>query len=158
MKKKLVLIFATLMCVSLCACGGSESTSGNNNSETKQESSTESNANGDISPEQVVDAEISIMGTVDEIDYENLQKYYDTTKFIGEPRALKARLEYTHSGDTMRVDYTMDDMETKLTWELEKPANLVGSLQASVTCIVCDNNTPDDYEDDTIAYIFMPNH
>ena len=41
MKKKLVLVLATLMCISLCACGGSESTSGDNNSEIKQENSTE---------------------------------------------------------------------------------------------------------------------
>lgn len=36
MKKKLVLLLATLMCVSLCACGGSETSSGNN-TDTKTE-------------------------------------------------------------------------------------------------------------------------
>ena len=36
MKKKLVLLLATLMCVSLCACGGNETSSGNN-TDTKTE-------------------------------------------------------------------------------------------------------------------------
>jgi len=36
MKKKLVLLLATLMCISLCACGGNESTS-ENNTDTKTE-------------------------------------------------------------------------------------------------------------------------
>ena len=36
MKKKLVLLLATLMCISLCACGGSETSSGNN-TDTKTE-------------------------------------------------------------------------------------------------------------------------
>ena len=42
MKKKLVLLLATLMCISLCACGGSETSSGNN-TDTKTEVENESN-------------------------------------------------------------------------------------------------------------------
>lgn len=38
MKKKLVLLLATLMCISLCACGGSEGTSGDNTNTQKEES------------------------------------------------------------------------------------------------------------------------
>lgn len=37
MKKKLVLLLATLMCVSLCACGGSSETNNNNVVQTKFE-------------------------------------------------------------------------------------------------------------------------
>ena len=42
MKKKLALLLATLMCISLCACGGSETSSGDN-TDTKTEIENESN-------------------------------------------------------------------------------------------------------------------
>lgn len=48
MKKKLVLILATLMCISLCACGGSESTSGDNKeNDSTQNQTTETNTQSD---------------------------------------------------------------------------------------------------------------
>ena len=41
MKKNLVLILATLMCISLCACGGSESVSGDNTDKKTEEKEIE---------------------------------------------------------------------------------------------------------------------
>ena len=50
MKKKLVLLLASLMCISLCACGGSEISSGNNiNTETKTNSENSTDTKEDNS-------------------------------------------------------------------------------------------------------------
>ena len=67
------------MCISLCACGGNESTSGDN----KEDGFT---------PEQVTetpvtteeDKEISLNMTVEE-----MQQYYDATQFVGQPTLMK---------------------------------------------------------------------
>lgn len=45
MKKKIALFLATLMCVSLCACGGSEGTSENNNVENANSETTQNETN-----------------------------------------------------------------------------------------------------------------
>ena len=62
MKKKLVLLLATLMCVSLCACGGSETSSGNN-TDTK----TEENG-GSLSQGEEKEVEITM---------DNWQEYFE---------------------------------------------------------------------------------
>jgi len=78
MKKKLVLVLATLMCISLCACGGTESTSGNNNSETKTEE------NGFTPNQPTEETETKEEETnISDMTVEEMQKYYDTEKFIG---------------------------------------------------------------------------
>lgn len=56
MKKKFVLILAALMCISLCACGGAESTSGNNNSESNSSQITQNESNNN---ETTKDTEIT---------------------------------------------------------------------------------------------------
>ena len=62
MKKKLVLLLATLMCISLCACGGSETSSGNN-TDTK----TEENG-GSLSQGEEKEVEITM---------DNWQEYFE---------------------------------------------------------------------------------
>ena len=45
MKKRIVVFLATLMCISLCACGGTESTGGNNSSENGNSEITQNKDN-----------------------------------------------------------------------------------------------------------------
>ena len=45
MKKRIVVFLASLMCISLCACGGTESTGGNNNIESSNSEITQNENN-----------------------------------------------------------------------------------------------------------------
>ncbi len=144
MKKKLALLLATLMCISLCACGGTESTSANNKKE-------ESGFTPVITTEEEKTEEI-----VDEIDKDNLEKYYDTTQFVGTPRIEDMQISWKE--DKKTVEIGKKNKET-LEWEvfcvIEKPKSLTGMGSKHVDCIFVDNNTPDDKSDDVIAYIFL---
>ena len=48
MKKYLALVLALVMCLSLAACGGSTSTSGNDTTENTASDTTETPANADL--------------------------------------------------------------------------------------------------------------
>ena len=67
MKKKLVLLLATLMCISLCACGGSETSSGNN-TDTKTEENGGSLSQGE--------------GREVEITMDNWQEYFEEKDIV----------------------------------------------------------------------------
>lgn len=68
MKKKLVLLLATLMCISLCACGGTESTSGDN-IDTQVENHSGSNI--DTKTEKKI-----------EITVDNWQEYFEIKREV----------------------------------------------------------------------------
>lgn len=68
MKKKLVLLLATLICVSLCACGGSETSSGNNTTDAKTEENGSSLSQGE--------------GREVEITMDNWQEYFIEKEII----------------------------------------------------------------------------
>lgn len=56
MKRQLVLLLATLICISLCACGGSESTNGSNaNIQTESNNGTNTNSKTEKEVEITVD-------------------------------------------------------------------------------------------------------
>lgn len=155
MKKRILLLVAAVLCISLCACGGTETTNSNNSTEEKQE-------NG-FTPVQdtEIDTEINKMFSEneEEIDTENLEKYYDTEQFVGKPTLENVYMAYEHDSDTVLLRRKVSvgiDIEFSKEYFVEKPSSLEGaSGQKSVKCIIVDNNTPDDYEDDQIAYIFL---
>ena len=155
MKKKIVFVLATLMCVSLCACGGTEPTNSNNSTEENQE-----NGFTPVS-ETEVETEINKMFSEnkEEIDTENLEKYYDTEQFVGKPTLENIYMAYEHDNDTVLLRRKVSvgiDMDFSKEYFVEKPSSLKGaSGTRSVKGIIVDNNTPDDYEDDQIAYIFL---
>lgn len=159
MKKKLVLVLATLMCISLCACGGSDTTNGDNKENVTTNQETDKDG---FTPNQATETEETKKETVDfNMTVEEMQKYYDTEKFIGTPRlALMQSMPDTSSntvmlhernekGQDMCINY-IEMTGTKEDWYNEDRTGY-----KKVTCIVCDNNTPDDYEDDVVAYIFL---
>lgn len=99
MKKRLIVILATLMCISLCACGGNESTSGEIGTEnqTTQNETTENTEDGKpIEGEDYTIGEDGTIGiskkycaenmTLVEITTENWKEYFqvveETTKSI----------------------------------------------------------------------------
>ena len=142
MKKKLVLVLATLMCISLCACGGNESTSGDNKE------------NG-FTPSQVTEkdeTEENDTETMEEIDVENLQKYYDTSKFVGTPRLVVLQAELvTPSRETITISPLSSEHDGVC---VHIPNDNTLKSWGKYNCIITDNNTPDDKSDDELAYIF----
>lgn len=149
MKKKIVLFLATLMCVSLCACSGSESTSGDNNSETKTEQNGVTPSQPIEETEETENKKETLI--VDDIDRDNLQQYYDTTKFSGNP-TLCYGIYYIFNG---KASFELYDLSRKGigSIEIEPIEELLDSHK--YFCIMTDNdNTPDNISDDTLAYIF----
>ena len=144
MKKMMLGLVVVVMMFTMVGCG-----------ETKKEEIKE---NGFV-PEQVTESPVITEEVKEEIeeviDTENLQKYYDVTKCIGTPSLVKMRLDYKTDNDTMVLTRQIRELELTITWEMEKPADLLGSGNLTVEGIVCDNNTPDDYTDDVVAYVFM---
>lgn len=99
MKKKLLLALASLMCISLCACGGNESTSGDKNTETPTTQTETSENTEDGKPVEGKDYAIGEDGTIGiskkycaenmtlvEITTENWKEYFqvveETTKHV----------------------------------------------------------------------------
>lgn len=139
MKKKLVLTLATLMCISLCACGGSDTTNGDN----KEDGVTQT-----VTTEKEETEELSLDMTV-----EQMQGYYDTTKVAGTPRIEHIKV-YEVDKEANTVTYrcnAIDTTSTKYTMEYQE-----GLYEGCFyRCIVVDNNTPDDVNDDIVAYVFL---
>lgn len=140
MKKRIVVFLATLMCISLCACGGTESTSGEN----KEDGFT-----------PTVTTEKEEKDTEVIIDENNLEQYYDTTQFVGTPRIEDMQMLWKEDKETVEIGKKNADLEWEVFCVIEKPNSLTGMGSMHVDCIFVDNNTPDDTSDDVIAYIFM---
>lgn len=141
MKKRILsLLLVAIMTCSLCACGGSESTSGDN----KEDGFT---------PSQITEEEeTEEKGTVtpEEIDVNNLQKYYDVEKFIGTPRLEKVHFCGQYGDGTIQA--MVNGVASDGVFRVQNTHNFKNGTW--LWCIICDNNTPDDVLDDTLAYIF----
>lgn len=140
MKKKLLVTLAAIMCISLCACGGTETTSGNN----KEEGFT---------PSQVTEKEETEENdteTLIEIDVENLEQYYDVTKFVGTPSYNECKIKVWDELGVVQINRMAENGVFPITIEDN------GQLENGKTygCIICDNDTPEDLSDDVVAYIF----
>ena len=147
MKRKLVLLLTTLMCISLCACGGSESASGNNDLETKTE---ENSVIPSQQTEETEDKKETL--SIDDIDRDNLKQYYDTTQFSGNP-TLCYGIYYKFKNGSASFEVCTLSGEGMGGIEMEPIEDLVDSHR--YFCIMTDNsNTPDNISDDTLAYIF----
>lgn len=150
MKKKLILILATLMCVSLCSCGNSDSTSDNNTEIKKEESTSASNTNTetDLVNKDLTYNDLRNM-TVDE-----MKQYYNEDELIGTPTM---EFQYVsckgRDADTFRVTRRIEVTPGEIYHHVENTIRLGECLQPYY-CIFVDNNTPDNYEDDQFAYIF----
>lgn len=129
MKKILAVFLVVVMSFSLIACGG----------DTKVETNGTSNQTDN---ETINYKEFSVV---------ELEKYYDTTKFVGIPRVEEGFIGTFHSGDTSvtKVDVYMIDHNSAIEVEVSEGYSDV------VYCIVVDNNTPDDISDDKIAHHWL---
>jgi len=147
MKKRLIVILATLMCISLCACGGSEGTSGNNK------------GNG-FTPDQTTVKEETDEGNAkieEVIDEENLEKYYDVTECIGTPRLAFYDIVVKDPERPMEIIVynSKDDwINNKRCLAVQIEYNKDVPYGELCYCIITDNYTPDDTSDDQLAYIF----
>lgn len=142
MKKKLLVTLAAIMCISLCACGGTETTSGNN----KEEGFTPSQAT------EKEETEENDTETLVEIDVENLEKYYDTSKFVGTPRLVVMQAELVTENKEVITISPLSSTHDGVCAHIPNDNTL--KSWAKYNCIITDNNTPDDRTDDELAYIF----
>ena len=97
------------------------------------------------------------------IDESNLEKYYDVTEFIGTPRLETATIPRPVGKDkekeTLTVIYSKYVIiEPGNEWDVRNEYEIVKNDAIKVACsyyaILTDNNTPNDYSDDLLAYIF----
>ena len=152
MKKKLVLILAALMCISLCACGGSESTNGDNKEEGFTPTVTTETEETETKEETIT--------APDNMTVEEMQKYYDVTQYIGTPRYATMKSspdENPKIVDLVEIDANGDKLHQCSIEMVGKPSDWMdeeGKDWKTVQCIIVDNNTPEDYTDDTLVYIF----
>lgn len=148
MKKRLVMIFVMTMCVFLCACGGNESTSGDN----KGNGSTTSQSTEKEDTETKEDT----TKVPDNMTVEEMQGYYDVEKYVGTPRYTKISSK-GYNGDVIifgEVDPNNQYNTIPFSqYEFDKNVEFAG-YDKTYYCIICDNNTPDDLSDDVVAYIF----
>ncbi|MBQ8279298.1 MAG: hypothetical protein IJZ23_05605 [Roseburia sp.] len=149
MKKKLVLVIATLMCVSLCACGGTETTNSNNNTESTSvdsNSETKTEQNG-FTPNQPTETEeIETKENASDMTVEEMQKYYDVEKYVGTPRLVTCR----YMGGGLNP---VAEEEGLTVYQIEDDDRLENFKKYD--CIICDNDTPDYQADDVVVYIFI---
>lgn len=85
---------------------------------------------------------------IEEIANGDLTQYYDTEKIIGTPKLETWKVKYW--GGITQINRYIDNGHFPIVIEDN------GKLEDGKTykCIICDNNTPDDYTDDVVAYIF----
>ena len=150
MKKKIVFVLATLMCVSLCACGGTEPTNSNNNTESASvdsNSETKTEQNG-FTPNQPTETEeIETKENVSDMTVEEMQKYYDVEKYVGTPRLVTCRYM---SGWLNPVE---EEEEGLAVYKIQEDDRLEQFKRYD--CIICDNDTPDYHADGIVVYIFI---
>lgn len=145
MKKVMLGLVMVVMLMSMVGCGTTKT--------------LEDKKDGFV-PEQVTESEIVVDEVVEEvIDTENLQKYYDTEKYLGTPTFIDVmRIQWSQDNEKTMIAYcTVSNSEgcsVDLEWEIARIPNLKGSGSTLVQGIICDNETPDDYSDDVVVYIF----
>lgn len=150
MKKVMLGLVMVVMLMSMVGCGETTKTL-----EDKKEG---------FVPEQVTESEVVTDEVVEEveeiIDTENLQKYYDPMKCVGTPRLATMKSSPNENNEV--VDLVEIDAEgnklcqgsIKMVGKVSDWLDEKGMDWKTVQAIVCDNNTPDDYTDDIIAYVF----
>lgn len=136
MKKKIVLILATLMCVSLCACGGSKTTS---------------------DKKDLVNKDLTI-SDLENMTVDEMKQYYNADELIGTPTIESQYVSSKGSdAETFSVSREIYNDRAALTFEkeyyIENTIGL-GECICKKYCIFVDNNTPDNYEDDQFAFVF----
>lgn len=138
--RKLVLGLAVVMVVmGLVGCG-----------------TTDEKKNGFV-PEQVTESEVvtnDVKENIEEIADGDLTKYYDVEKYVGTPRYTTLKFQGCDNGrhQISEVDPTDSFNTLGDVYYLERIDGL--DIWGTYSAIVCDNNTPEDYSDDEIAYIF----
>lgn len=158
MKKRIVVFLASLMCISLCACGGTESTGGDNATTQTEESG--------FTPNQPTEKEEIVEEVTLDIDEENLGQYYDTTQYVGTAYLVKG---YVWNSDkeenvtTIKIEGYGVVLDEE-TGEFLREVNEGGFLEIAYTeelmehkyyyTIITDNNTHERFQDDQIAYVF----
>lgn len=162
--KKMILGFAMVVMVLGCVGCGKEEVK---NVEEIVEITSDSKNEGFV-PEQVTEEEPVITEEVAQdikevIDENNLEKYYDVTEFVGAPRletvTIPRPIGKDKEKETLTVIYSKYVIiEPGNEWDVRNEYEIVKNdaieVARSYYAILTDNNTPDDYSDDLLAYIF----
>ena len=114
MKKKVVLILATLMCISLCACGGSEEISKDstgikieNNIDVNKDTKTEESSNTSLLKKEI------------EITLDNWQEYFEEKDVLGVEYNAFDEIEdiYFYKNLTLKEGISIDTYESNIAVE-----------------------------------------
>ncbi len=160
MKKMILGLVMVVMMLGCVGCGKEEAKNAKEIAEIASE-------NEGFVPEQVVEEPViteEVAQDIEEvIDENNLEKYYDVTEFIGTPRLETVTIPRPVGKDkekeTLTVIYSKYVIiEPGNEWDVRNEYEIVKNDAIKVACsyyaILTDNNTPDDYSDDLLAYIF----
>ena len=173
--KKTIFIVMAVMCLVLTACGKQ-----NDNEEVKNDTSSEKmtsesveneskqndneEVKNDISSEAMTSESVKTESNQNEqeIGVEDLTKYYDTSKFIGNPTIEHGYVivgtnrttgEKTYS---LAISDSVEELQAQMaagTTRHYRIDETYGVDGGEVECIIVDNGTPDDFSDDKVAYI-----
>lgn len=156
--KKMILGFAmAVMMLGCVGCGKEEAKNAKEIAEIASE-------NEGFVPEQVVEEPViteEVAQDIEEvIDENNLEKYYDVTKYVGTPYLTVCEVSGGEKPGTINLIGSAEiygaDIEeyhkTSVIFTIEKTDSLEYWKKYNV--IACDNNTTNDTSDDVIAYVF----
>lgn len=148
MKKMILGLVMVVMMLGCVGCGKEEA---KNAKEIKEIASE----NEGFVPEQVTEEPViteEVAQDIEEvIDENNLEKYYDVTEYLGTPTLAYCLAQRNQVENIITVSRTTENGGYyEYTIEYNDKIKSRG-----YNMIFVDNNTPDDYSDDLIAYIFV---
>ena len=157
MKKMILGLVMVVMMLGCVGCGKEEA----KNAKEIVEITSDSKNEGFV-PEQVTEEESVITEEVAQdieeiIDENNLEKYYDVTEFIGTPRLETVKVAAYSTEEVYTIVWTGKPIsadEDIPGGKFEIANNGTLKLATHYKAILTDNNTPDDYSDDLLAYVF----
>lgn len=138
MKKMMLIGMVVVMMLGLVGC---------NNEEKEIAEKIQNEEVEGFVPVQIEEESQEIADVVEEIiDTENLQKYYDVTQYVGEPRLENGLVSHDEEKNITMFWADSGFYNISLNDELVE--------RQSYPIIIVDNNTPKDYFDDIVVYIF----
>lgn len=154
MKKMILGLVMVVMMLGCVGCGKEEAKNAKEIAEIVSE-------NEGFVPEQVVEEPViteEVAQDIEEvIDENNLEKYYDVTEFIGTPRLETVKVAAYSTEEVYTIVWTGKPIsadEDIPGGKFEITNNGTLKLATHYKAILTDNNTPDDYSDDLLAYVF----
>jgi hypothetical protein len=143
MKKVMLGLVMVVMLMSMVGCGNNST---NGTSMKNDEDGFTPNQVTEL-PSNTEESEVK-----EEVEEEDLTQYYDVEQFVGTPRKTRVFVTDKDNGYKLSIYEAVDSRHCVASVFIDKVIELEHNSFYKV--IVCDNNTPDDYSDDVVVYIF----